>query len=90
MHGNTQCRFYWPSRPLLCQETLPAKLAKGEWAVDPSIVRDRPAAARKRLNSSTTSKAGDSASDAKTDNSEAFIPAKHRHSRRKSTTSSSR
>ncbi|KAH7972612.1 hypothetical protein HPB52_014182 [Rhipicephalus sanguineus] len=57
--------------------------------VDPSCARDRPPAARKRLSSSVASEAADSESDVKSDDSEAFIPAKHRRSRRKSSTSSS-
>ncbi|KAH7986883.1 hypothetical protein HPB52_024663 [Rhipicephalus sanguineus] len=57
--------------------------------LDPSCARDRPPAARKRLSSSVASEAADSESDVKSDDSEAFIPAKHRRSRRKSSTSSS-
>ncbi|KAL1462017.1 hypothetical protein MTO96_043271 [Rhipicephalus appendiculatus] len=57
--------------------------------VEPSSGRDRPPAARKRLLSSVASEAPDSESDVRSDDSEAFIPAKHRRSRRKSSTSSS-
>ncbi|KAL1467156.1 hypothetical protein MTO96_042360 [Rhipicephalus appendiculatus] len=57
--------------------------------VEPSSGRDRPPAARKRLSSSVASEAPDSESDVRSDDSEAFIPAKHRRSRRKSSTSSS-
>ncbi|XP_049267356.1 uncharacterized protein LOC125756534, partial [Rhipicephalus sanguineus] len=57
--------------------------------VDPCSGRDRPAAARKRLSSSVASEAADSESDVRSDDSDAFVPAKHRRSRRKSTTSSS-
>ncbi|KAH7976481.1 hypothetical protein HPB52_014475 [Rhipicephalus sanguineus] len=60
-----------------------------EMVVDPCSGRDRPAAARKRLSSSVTSEAADSESDVRSDDSDAFVPAKHRRSRRKSTTSSS-
>ncbi|KAH7952197.1 hypothetical protein HPB52_019966 [Rhipicephalus sanguineus] len=87
--SNTQRCFYWPSRLLLCWDTLPAKPAMEGMVVDPSCARDRPPAARKRLSSSVASEAADSESDVKSDDSEAFIPAKHRRSRRKSSTSSS-
>ncbi|XP_049528913.1 uncharacterized protein LOC125947712 [Dermacentor silvarum] len=60
-----------------------------EMVVDPSSGRDRPPVARKRLSSSVESEAADSESDARSDDSDAFIPAKHRRSRRKSSTSSS-
>ncbi|KAH7987116.1 hypothetical protein HPB52_024432 [Rhipicephalus sanguineus] len=60
-----------------------------EMVVDPCSGRDRPAAARKRLSSSVASEAADSESDVRSDDSDAFVPAKHRRSRRKSTTSSS-
>ncbi|KAL1477955.1 hypothetical protein MTO96_035343 [Rhipicephalus appendiculatus] len=49
-----------------------------DMVVDPSSGRGRPAAARKRLSSS-----------ARSDDSDAFLPAKHRRPRRKSATSSS-
>ncbi|KAH6948584.1 hypothetical protein HPB50_025180 [Hyalomma asiaticum] len=74
---------------LLCRETLHAKLATQEMVADQSIVKDMPAAEKKRINSSTTSEAADSESDAKPVNLEASIPAKHRRSRWKSSTSSS-
>ncbi|KAH7986714.1 hypothetical protein HPB52_024775 [Rhipicephalus sanguineus] len=67
----------------------PAEPAMEGMVLDPSCARDRPPAARKRLSSSVASEAADSESDVKSDDSEAFIPAKHRRSRRKSSTSSS-
>ncbi|KAL1484830.1 hypothetical protein MTO96_010998 [Rhipicephalus appendiculatus] len=60
-----------------------------DMVVDPSSGRGRPTAARKRLSSSVASQAADSDSDARSDDSDAFLPAKHRRPRRKSATSSS-
>ncbi|KAL1467370.1 hypothetical protein MTO96_042238 [Rhipicephalus appendiculatus] len=61
-----------------------------EMVVNPSSGRGRPTAARKWLSYSVASQAADSESDARSDDSDAFLPAKHRRPRRKFATSSSR
>lgn len=70
-------------------ETLPASFTMEEMVVDLSSNMSKPATARKRLSSSVTSEAADSESDATSDDSDAFLPAKHRWLRRKSVASSS-
>ncbi|KAH7947632.1 hypothetical protein HPB52_014835 [Rhipicephalus sanguineus] len=60
-----------------------------EMVVDPCSGRDRPTTARKRLSSSVASEAADSESDVRSDDSDAFLPSKHRRSIWKSMTSSS-
>ncbi|KAH8029731.1 hypothetical protein HPB51_003566 [Rhipicephalus microplus] len=76
-----------PEQPMhLCSAggTLPASLAKEEMVVDLPSGMGRPAPARKRLSSSVASEAADFESDATSDDSDVFLPTKHRRPRRKS------
>ncbi|KAH7968144.1 hypothetical protein HPB52_006071 [Rhipicephalus sanguineus] len=56
-------------------------------AVGPSSGKDRPTTASKRLSSSVASEAADSESDVRSDDSDAFLPAKNGCSRRRSSIS---
>ncbi|XP_075722691.1 uncharacterized protein LOC142765500 [Rhipicephalus microplus] len=80
---------YGLQKPLLFWGDPTCKFRKEEMVADLPSGMSRPATARKRLSSSVTSEAADSESSATSDDSDVFLPAKHKRPGRKSMASSS-